>query len=103
METLKIIIADDEQTARELIVFYLDQSGIKYNAEQVGDGSSALRLLNQSNFDLLFLDIKMPELDGLQVLEKKNPAALPVIIFSTAFDQFALPAFSHNAIDYLLK
>jgi two-component system, LytTR family, response regulator len=103
MEILKILIADDEQEARELILHYLDNSGIAYKALQAADGLSALKLLEEENPDILFLDIKMPELNGIEVLQRRQVSPLPAIIFTTAFDEFAIPAFEYEATDYLLK
>jgi len=103
METLKILIADDEQSARELILHYLDQAAIPFVAMQAADGRSAFQLLESKKPDILFLDIKMPEMSGIEVLQQRERSPLPVIIFTTAFDEFALPAFDYEAIDYLLK
>jgi two-component system, LytTR family, response regulator len=103
METVRILIADDEEEARELILHYLDQSGMSYNAMQATDGQSTLQLLEKEKPDILFLDIKMPELNGIEVLQHREMSPLPAIIFTTAFDEFALSAFDFEATDYLLK
>lgn len=103
MKEMKILVADDEQSARELIIHYLNQ--ISYNAItfEAADGKTALELLAKEKPDILFLDVKMPELNGIEVLKQRDVAPLPAIIFTTAFDEYALPAFDYEATDYLLK
>ncbi len=101
MYPLKILIADDEKEARELLLHYLQEW--KAEIKEAADGSSTLELLNNFHPDILFLDIKMPELSGIEVLQKKKETALPAIIFTTAYDEYALPAFDYEATDYLLK
>ena len=103
MKTLKILIADDEQSARELIHYYLEQTQTPVEISQAADGNTALALLTKEKPDIFFLDIKMPGLSGIEVLKQRESAPLPAIIFTTAFDEFALPAFDFEAIDYLLK
>lgn len=103
MKGMKILIADDEQSARELIVYYLSQTSYDAMILQAADGKTALELLSVENPDILFLDVKMPELNGIEVLKLRDVAPLPAIIFTTAFDEYALPAFDHEAVDYLLK
>jgi two-component system LytT family response regulator len=101
MQTVSTIIIDDEPLARELVKRYsADIEGINVVAE-CGDGFEALRQIQAFKPELLFLDIQMPKLDGFELLEvlDYNPA----IIFTTAFDQFAIKAFEMNAVDYLLK
>lgn len=100
---MKILIADDEQSARELILYYLSQTSYSPKILQAADGRTALELLAKEKPDILFLDVKMPELDGIEVLKQRDAAPLPAIIFTTAFDEFALPAFDYEATDYLLK
>jgi two-component system, LytTR family, response regulator len=101
MDKIRVIIVDDEAPARELIRHYL--SGIP-EAEIAGeceDGFQALKAIQEYEPDLVFLDIQMPKITGfelLEVLDKK-----PCIIFTTAYDQFAIKAFEMNAVDYLLK
>ncbi len=97
----KVLIVEDEKLAREIVKSYLK----KYNnIELVGEcsnGFDALKQINELKPDLVFLDIQMPKLTGFEMLEVlENP---PVIIFTTAYDQYALKAFEVNATDYLLK
>ena len=100
---MKILIADDEQSARELILYYLAQTSYNPIVFHAADGKSALDLLAKEKSDILFLDVKMPELNGMEVLKQRDAAPLPAIIFTTAFDEYALPAFDYEATDYLLK
>jgi len=99
---LKILIADDEQEARELILHYLQDANDNELIE-TADGTSTLRALQNFQPDILFLDIKMPELSGIEVLQQREDSALPALIFTTAYDEYALPAFDYDAVDYLLK
>ncbi len=98
---MKAIIIDDEAPARNLIkTFLLDYPEIEIIGE-AADGFSGVKLINNLHPDLVFLDIKMPKLNGFELLELIENK--PLIIFSTAFDDFAIQAFEKNAIDYLLK
>ena len=103
---LNTVIVDDEAPARRRLRKLLEpmvQSGrITIRGEAV-DGPSAIDLIRKEAIDLLFLDVKMPEMDGFAVLERIEEAHRPAIVFTTAFDQFALRAFETNAVDYLLK
>jgi two-component system, LytTR family, response regulator len=98
---IKVIIIEDEQPARDLVKHYLSSHS---NIEVIGefaDGFSGLKGINELKPDLIFLDIQMPKLTGFELLELLDE--YPQIIFTTAFDQFALKAFEMNAVDYLLK
>lgn len=98
---IKVIIVDDEPLARELIRNYLtDVPEITIVAE-CADGFEALRQAQLLKPDLFFLDIQMPKLNGFEMLEVLGYDA--AIVFTTAFDQYAIKAFELNAIDYLLK
>jgi two-component system LytT family response regulator len=95
------IIVEDEKLARDLLRDYLkDHEDIKIIGE-FEDGFSGLKAINELKPDLLFLDIQMPKLTGFEMLEVLDH--VPAIIFTTAFDNYAIKAFEHNAIDYLLK
>jgi two-component system, LytTR family, response regulator len=98
---IKAIIIEDEQPARDLIRHYLiNHIGIELVGEYP-DGFSGLKAIHELRPDLVFLDIQMPKLTGFEMLELME--GMPQIIFTTAFDQFALKAFELNAVDYLLK
>ncbi len=101
MHPISTIIIDDESLAREIVRRYAADIEPLNVVAECGDGFEALRKIQEHKPDLLFLDIQMPKLDGFELLEvlDYNPA----IIFTTAFDQFAIKAFEMNAVDYLLK
>lgn len=101
--TLQILIVDDEPLARERIRTLLESEQDIRIAAECTNGKEALRLLQAQHIDLLFLDIQMPELDGIRLLEMVPEEKIPFVIFTTAFDSFAVKAFELNAIDYLLK
>ena len=103
MSLLKVLIADDEKEARELILHYLSDWKKKIETKESADGNTTLQLLQQYRPDVLFLDIKMPGITGLEVLQQREPDLLPAVVFTTAFDHYALPAFDFEAVDYLLK
>ncbi len=97
------MIVDDEPLARRRIRNLLaDAEDVEVIAE-CANGREAIKAIEESPPDLLFLDIQMPELDGFDVLQAIGIGSLPVVIFVTAYDQFALRAFEAHALDYLLK
>src|SRR5215468_10397808 len=103
--SLSAVIVDDEQLARDELAYLLKGIGDIDVVAQGKNGLEAVNLIREHNPDLVFLDVQMPGLDGFGVikklLDKKHP--LPKIVFSTAFDQYAVRAFEVNAVDYLLK
>lgn len=103
MEKIRALIVDDEPLARELILDLLADDAEVEIAGECGDGLSAVAAIERHKPDLLFLDVQMPELDGFGVLEAVDDTPAPVIIFVTAYDQYALRAFEVHALDYLLK
>lgn len=102
---MSAIIADDEQLAREELKFLLDQIGDVEVVATAVNGVEALEMIERLDPALAFLDIQMPGLDGLGVVRrlKERQIEPPHVIFSTAYDQFALEAFRLEAMDYLLK
>ena len=97
----RTLIVDDEDLARQMIQEYLgDHSEVEVVAE-CNSGKQAVKTINELQPDLVFLDIQMPEWSGFEVLKRLK--VLPFVIFSTAYDKYALKAFDVNAIDYLLK
>jgi len=101
MKKIKTVIIEDEAPARELLKHYLkDVPEIEIIGE-CADGFSGLKTISFSKPDLVFLDIQMPRLTGFELIEVMTEK--PAIIFTTAYDQFAIKAFELNAIDYLLK
>lgn len=97
----KVIIVDDESSGRKLIKEYLSSHPSLILIGEANNGVDAIKIINEFKPDLVFVDVQMPGLTGFQVLE--NIEELPVIIFSTAYDKYALKAFDAHATDYLLK
>lgn len=97
----KVIIVDDEAPARRLIKEYLEDYEDLVVVGECNNGVDALKLILEFKPDLIFMDVQMPGMTGFQVLEKLEE--VPQIIFSTAYDKYALEAFEVNAVDYLLK
>jgi two-component system LytT family response regulator/two-component system response regulator LytT len=110
---ISALIIDDEQLARDELKYLLDQVGGVDVAAEGGNGIEALELIEEFHPDLVFLDVQMPGLDGLTVVERliarrrtaasREAARMPQIVFATAYDQYAVKAFDVNAVDYLLK
>ena len=98
---MKIIIIDDEAPARDIIRHYLQAYPDIEIAGEANNGFSAMKLIRELKPHLIFLDVQMPKLTGFEMLELMDE--FPAIIFSTAFDQYAIRAFELNAVDYLLK
>jgi two-component system, LytTR family, response regulator len=103
MERIRVLIVDDEPLAREGIRLHLDGESDVEVVGECGDGEQAVAAVRSLEPDLLFLDIQMPGLDGFGVLEQIAADRAPVVVFVTAYDEFALRAFDAHALDYLLK
>jgi two-component system LytT family response regulator len=101
MNKVRTLIIDDESLARDLLRHYLLKDGRVEIVGECTNGFEGVLAIQELKPDLVFLDIQMPKITGFEMLELV--ADPPVIIFSTAFDQFAIRAFEANAIDYLLK
>ena len=102
---LRALVVDDEAPARARLKKLLAAVG-EDRVEVVGeaaDGAEALDFLANNDLDVLFLDIQMPELNGFEVLERIDPDNRPVVVFTTAYDTYALRAFEESVTDYLLK
>ena len=100
--TLRALIVDDEELARRGLKVRLQRAGVTIVGECV-NGVEALAAIPKLSPDLVFLDIKMPEMSGLQAAEAMDKDTLPHVIFVTAFDEFAIQAFEVHALDYILK
>jgi two-component system LytT family response regulator len=101
MKTIKAIVIDDEKLARDLIKNYLaDFPNIEVLTE-CSDGFEGIKAIQTHKPDLVFLDVQMPKITGFELLELMEEP--PIIIFSTAYNEYALKAFEMNAVDYLLK
>ena len=97
----KVAIIDDEAAGRQLLREYLSDYPDFVIVGEANNGVDAVRLINKFQPDLLFLDIQMPGMTGFEVLTELDE--IPQVIFSTAYDQYALRAFEVHAVDYLLK
>lgn len=98
---LRAIIVDDEELARGYLREMLSTHAEIHIAAECPNGFEAVKAIGETHPDLLFLDVQMPKLDGFEVLELIDPG--PVVIFVTAYDQYAMRAFDAHAVDYLLK
>lgn len=97
----KIIIIDDEPLARSIVKEYLQKHSDLELMTECGDGFEGVKAIQQHQPDLIFLDIQMPKINGFEMLELIEQP--PNVIFTTAFDEYAIKAFEAHAIDYLLK
>lgn len=100
--TLRVLIVDDEPLARQALRVLLEKDS---EVEIAGEcnGVEAVEIIGREKPDILFLDVQMPEVGGFDLLERVGPDAVPVVVFVTAYDQYALRAFDVHAMDYLLK
>jgi two-component system LytT family response regulator len=101
VESRTVYIAEDEPLAREVLRDAIYAHPSLRLVGEAGDGATALAQINQIQPDVVFMDIQMPELTGLEVLRRLS--CMPDIVFTTAYDQYAVTAFELNAVDYLLK
>jgi two-component system LytT family response regulator len=101
--TIRTMIVDDEVLARENVIALLRDDPEIQIVAQSSNGTQAVAAVIQHQPELLFLDVQMPGMTGLEVLGKLPTAALPQVVFVTAYDHFALEAFEIQAVDYLLK
>jgi two-component system LytT family response regulator len=103
LEKLRAIVVDDEELARRLIVSMLDELDEIEVVAECANGREAVRTVSDVAPDLMFLDIKMPGWNGFDVIKKIQPEQLPLVVFCTAFERYALDAFEVHAVDYLVK
>lgn len=102
-EPIRVLVADDELPARQRLMDLLRRDEQIVAVSEAGDGQTAVEVIQRENPDLVFLDVQMPELDGLGVIDAIGAVQMPLTVFVTAFDQHAIRAFEANALDYLLK
>ena len=95
------MIVEDEKPARDLLKVYLDDFPSVELVGEYDNGFDGLKAINESKPDAIFLDVQMPKLTGFEMLEVLEHH--PEVIFTTAYDQYAIQAFEQNAVDYLLK
>ncbi len=104
--TLTCIAIDDEPPALDLVSRFINQTPFLQLAGSFSNAIESLRFIGENDVDLIFLDIQMPDLSGIElarILSARNVSRPPSIIFTTAFDQFALEGYKLNVVDYLLK
>lgn len=100
---ITVLVVDDEAPARQRVIDLLRREGNIEAIREATDGRLAVEAIRSLEPDLVFLDVQMPELDGVGVIEAIGVERMPLTVFVTAFDQHAIAAFEANALDYLLK
>jgi two-component system, LytTR family, response regulator len=103
VEGIRVLVVDDESPARQRLIDLLEKDAQIAPILEAANGKAAVEIIAREPLDVVFLDVQMPELDGLQVIETVGAAAMPLTVFVTAYDQHAIRAFEANALDYLLK
>jgi two-component system LytT family response regulator len=102
-ELIRVLVVDDEAPARQRVIDLLQRDAEVGTILEAADGQAAIESILDNRPELVLLDVQMPELDGLGVVEAIGAAEMPLTVFITAYDQHALRAFEANALDYLLK
>jgi len=102
-EDLCVLVADDEAPARQRIIDLLRRDSQVAVILEASDGASAVDIIQNRRPGLVFLDVQMPERNGLEVIAEVGPERMPLTVFVTAYDEHAIRAFEANALDYLLK
>lgn len=100
---IRVLIVDDEPWARRRVCTLLKVEPDIEVVGQCSNGQEAVREINRLSPDLVLLDVQMPDMNGFDVVEAIGPARMPLVIFATAYDKYALRAFDAHAMDYLLK
>ncbi len=103
LEPISVLVVDDEAPARERLIDLLRKDPLAGNILEAEDGLRAVDAIQDRRPDLVFLDVQMPELGGLGVIDAVGPERMPLTVFVTAYDQHAVRAFEANALDHLLK
>jgi two-component system LytT family response regulator len=103
MDALRVLVVDDEAPARKRLTDLIEKVEDVTLLEACADGRTAIERILRDAPDLVFLDVQMPEIDGIEVVRLVGPDRMPTVIFVTAYDQYALKAFELAAVDYLLK
>jgi len=101
--TINALVVDDEPVARRAIVRLLRDDPDMAVLGECGDGASAVKAIREQSPDLVFLDIQMPAINGIDVVATIGAQRMPTTVFVTAFEQYAVRAFETNAVDYLVK
>jgi two-component system, LytTR family, response regulator len=103
LEPIRVLIADDELPARQRLMDLLHKDKQVGTVSQAENGAAAVEMIRAQRPDILFLDVQMPELDGLGAIDAIGAKEMPLTVFVTAYDDHAIRAFEANALDYLLK
>ena len=103
MTKIRTLVVDDEPMARERILGLLAQETDVEVIGQCADGVQSVSAIQQLSPELVFLDVQMPAIDGFGVIRQVGPDKMPMVVFVTAYDEYALQAFEVHALDYLLK
>ena len=102
-DRIAVLVADDEAPARQRLIDLLRKDRHVASIAEAVDGASVVEAIENRRPDLVFLDVQMPELDGLEVIDAIGAGQMPLTVFVTAYDRHAIRAFEANALDYLLK
>jgi len=102
-ESINTLLVDDEPLALAYLASLLTKESDIHIVKQCRNGREALEALRESDVDLVFMDVQMPGMTGLEVCMEVQADTMPMVVFATAYDEFALAAFELNAVDYLLK
>jgi two-component system, LytTR family, response regulator len=100
---IRTLIVDDEPMARERVLTLLQQQPDIEIVGECADGAQALSAIERLDPELVFLDVQIPVMDGFGVIRALSPQRIPMVVFTTAYDEYALRAFEVHALDYLLK
>lgn len=102
-DLLTVLVVDDEPLARTFLADLLRAESVVETVLSATNADEAVAMCRDGSVDIVFLDIQMPGKDGFSVIESLGLAQMPVVVFVTAFDEYAVRAFEHEAVDYLLK
>ena len=102
-DALRVVVADDEALARHMLTTLLAREPAVTVVAECGNGPETIAAVRAHAPDVLFLDVRMPGASGLEVLERLGPGAVRAVVLVTAFDDYAVAAFEHHALDYVMK
>jgi two-component system LytT family response regulator len=100
---IRTLVVDDEPMARERVLALLEQQPDIEVVGEAADGQQAVTAIERLEPELVFLDVQIPVMDGFGVIRAVTPQRMPMVVFTTAYDEYALQAFEVHALDYLLK
>lgn len=100
---IRTLVVDDEPLARRKLISLLSEAPDVQLVGECCNGGEAIETIREAEIDLVFLDVQMPEVSGLEVVDAIGPERMPAVVFVTAYDRYAVQAFDAHAVDYLLK